>query len=148
MKPLSTRVLAFVFGMFISITIMVPFLPIWGVKPYTNVTILEESWTVQGLTIRASFVKNGQCKLIDFSVISFADGIPSYVGYEDLDGLVDNYDRSAGKQSLNIIVPTNPSKMDFLELRTRHQCILDKEGHTEVITKVFSRHETNQKNME
>ena len=141
MKRLSTRVIYFTYGAFLSLTLMAPLLPIWGVKPYTEVKLLEEVWTENGLTVRAMFTKNGQCKLVDFSVISFTSGVPRYVDYRDLDGVGDNYDRPAGSQALNIFVPVGRYEADSVELRTSHLCIADKEGHTITVTKVFSSHE-------
>lgn len=142
MKPLSTRWLSFLAGMAFSLMLTASYLPVWTVKPYTKVEVLEETWTDLGLIVRAVFTKNDQCKLIDFSVVAFTDGIPRYVQFEDLDGLPENHDREAGRQGLNILVVVDPSQQDFIELRTRHKCATGDAGEDTIVTKVFSTHGT------
>ena len=142
MTPLSERWLSFLAGMGVSLLLTASYLPVWTVKPYTKVEVLEETWTDLGLTIRAVFTKNDQCKLVDFSVVAFTDGIPRYVQFEDLDGLEENHDREAGRHGLNILVLTEQDKQDFIELRTRHKCAAGKEGEDTIVTKVFSTHGT------
>jgi hypothetical protein len=144
MKPLSTRVLAFLLGMVVSIAFMVPLLPAWTANPYTKVEVQSATWTPSGLELHASFIKNGQCKILSFSVIGFANNVPRYISYDDLDDLNDAgvpYDREEGAQGLNIFIPVDPNSIDYIETRTRHTCIVDEDGRTETITKVFSRHE-------
>ena len=135
------KILPFLAGVVVSLALTVSYLPFWGVKPYTGVEVINEEWSEAGLTINAPFVKNDSCTLIDFSVVSFASGIPRYVRYNDLDGLGNNFDREAGEHGLNVFIPIRKAETDFIELRTRHKCITGKGGETEVITKVFSRHE-------
>lgn len=119
----------------------------YRVKPYTDVVIHTDDWTKDGLTVRGSFTKNGECTIVSFAVVSFSDGIPRYVDYEDLDGLEKDFDREAGRQGLNIFLPVSPLDSDRIETRTRHSCIVgtDEDGKdiTRVINKVFSTHEPN-----
>jgi len=138
-----TRWLSFLTGMAFSLLLTASYLPVWTVKPYTKVEVLEETWTDMGLIVRAVFTKNDQCKLIDFSVVAFTDGIPRYVQFEDLDGVPENHDREAGRQGLNILVVADPAQQDFIELRTRHKCVTGDVGQGTIVTKVFSRHDTN-----
>ena len=142
MKPMYTRWLSFLTGVAFSLLLTASYLPLWTVKPYTKVEVLEEAWTDLGLIVRAVFTKNDQCKLIDFSVVAFTDGIPRYVQFEDLDGLPENHDREAGRQGLNILVLSEYDEQDFIELRTRHKCAVGGEGQDITVTKVFSRHDT------
>ena len=124
---------------------MVPFLPTWTANPYTKVEVQIATWVPTGLELHASFFKNGQCKILSFSVIGFANGVPQYISYDDLDDLNEEgapYDREEGAQGLNIFIPVDPASIDYLETRTRHICIVDKDGRTETVTKVFSRHES------
>jgi len=134
------RLTSFLLGAIICSIFFVPYLPLWGVKPYTDVKIHSEVWDERSFTLGASFVKNGQCTLVSFSVVAFASDIPVYVKYRDLDGLSQEFDREEGAQGLNIIVDVERDSIDYLETRTRHRCI-DEQGNEEVTTKVFSRHE-------
>lgn len=118
-----------------------PLVTIGNVQPYTQEEVLKEDWTKDGTAIHAVFFKNGSCKIINFSVVGFSGGIPKYLHYRDLDGLPEDFDREEGWQGLNIFVEVDPLSLDFFELRTRHVCLVGDEGETEVITKVFSRHE-------
>jgi len=108
--------------------------------PYSKVKVYNEVWDNTGVEISASFIKNGHCKLLNFSVVSFSGGLPRYVPYKDLDNLSANFDREAGEQGLNLYAYVDPVTIDYLEIRTRHLCT-DDEGEQETITEVFSRHE-------
>ena len=137
---LLSKLISFLLGATVCSIFFVPYLPIWGVKPYTDVKVHSEVWDEDRFTLRASFVKNGQCTLVSFSVVAFAGNIPVYVKYQDLDGVPQDFDREEGAQGLNIRVDVERGSIDYLETRTRHRCI-DEQDNEEVVTKVFSRHE-------
>ena len=89
-------------------------------KPYSDVTPHKIKWVYENeLELQYSFIKNGDCKLIRFSVVG-VDTLPKYLEYTDNDGLLKGFDRDAGTQGLDITVDTQ----DFpvIELRTVHQC--------------------------
>jgi len=89
-------------------------------KPYTQVVPHKIKWSPDGtLHLQYSFVKNQGCQLVRFSVVGI-DTLSKYLDYTDNDGLHGDFDRDAGKQSIDITVYTQ----DFndIELRTIHQC--------------------------
>ncbi len=125
----------------LSYMLIEPLITYWDVKPFYDMEVRVVEWGEDGLTLAGTFNKNDKCQLITFSVLAFNNGVPRYVDYTDLDGLAYNFDREAGEQGINIFVPTPVDAVDYVELRARHKCIIDKDGNTEVKTRVISRHE-------
>ena len=89
-------------------------------EPYSKVSPHKIKWASEGtLELQYSFVKNGDCKLVRFSVVG-VDRLPDYLDYVDNDGLGGDFDRDAGTQGLDITVETQG--FTDIELRTVHQC--------------------------
>lgn len=108
--------------------------------PYDMVQIREVDWTEEGVVLRATFRKNGDCSLKSFAVVGFVGDIPSYVSFVDLDGIEDNFDREEGHHGFNILIDITPDEYDAFEVRTRHECRIDKKD-TEIVNRVFTRQE-------
>ena len=140
MSSFKGRIASFALGLLVSSLVVLPFIDVFKTQPYTDVDVFFEEWDGTGVTIGATFEKNGGCTLISFVAINFTGDIPKYATVTDLDGLPQAYDREEGKQGLNVYVTADPDEVDYVELRTRHRCI-DAEGNETVVTKVFSRHE-------
>jgi len=103
--------------------LLVPmFTPFFTPTPYTDVEKQEVVWNEDGVTIRYDFVKNEGCHLVTFHVEGSFAGVYSPLGYTDLDGIVHNYDRPPGSQSLNIRVPIDGQSPESIRLHTRHDC--------------------------
>jgi hypothetical protein len=100
-------------------------------EPYSKVSPHKIKWTSEGtLELQYSFIKNGDCELVRFSVVG-VDGLPDYLDYIDNDGLGSNFDRDAGTQGLDITIDTQG--FTDIELRTTHQCGEDK------VSRVFAK---------
>lgn len=92
-----------------------------GPVPYRDVELTRYSVEGGEMRLVANFEKT-DCVFERLRIVGAAAGETEFLKWRDLDGLPDNHDRSAGRQTLRIAVKLERDGYDWVEVRTRHDC--------------------------
>ena len=125
---IMSRVVAFSAGLLVSAIGLVPFLPVWETRPYSNVDLLELRKDNGTVLIDTQFVKT-DCQFSRLVVVGYSLDIPKSYPWVNIDGNSGN--RIEGTQRLTLLVEVGEDRPETLEVRTRHLC------ETEIVDKVF-----------
>lgn len=90
-------------------------------SPYRDVELTRYAIEGRELQIVANFTKT-DCQFERLRVVAAAAGETEFLKWRDLDGLPNDHDRSAGRQTLRIAIKLERDGYDWIEVRTRHNC--------------------------
>ena len=89
--------------------------------PYSNVNVVYDHSYEGWRYITINFKKHN-CTRKSVIFVGARDGLIEYVEWEGLDGVPDDWDRSAGSHTLRLRLAYQERPFDWIELRTRHEC--------------------------
>lgn len=124
-----------VLGFAIATVLLLPWTNLLETKPYKSVEVVSVKTVGRIITIVANFEKTA-CTFERLEVFGTTFGQNRMLPWDNkVPNVKDNgqeYDRSAGDQTLSIRVHTSGKTFDKIEIRTRHTC-----GGT-VVDKIFA----------
>lgn len=102
--------------------------------PYRNVDIIDAHMDGENFVLTANFTKT-DCVFSRLSVVGIGFDQTHQLQWKDQDdlGQGQEHDREIGNHTLRIIADTEGLELDFIEVRTRHDC----DGHT--VDRLFTR---------
>jgi hypothetical protein len=93
-----------------------------GPRAFSDVALTRAENAGGVLIVEANFRKAAGCELQRFAPVAVAGDVTTYLNFDDLDGLGQDFDREPGRQTLRIAINLGPIIADVVELRTRHLC--------------------------